>query len=522
MSVHRVAMSKYTCCNVLIYEALRFINRSVSELNERFISRSPFLSKQRDRKRHNLLSGAEFYGFVGCNAGLNADWWGQGSAGIAAQVGDSAEMSKLRGYMSYTIAQLSYRIFSEGHTFSKNVLDLDGLPEMTWSMPEVLILGANNSGKTQLARALLGNNDIYERLDENGNVSTESTRKISFQSLNTSAKQGNTPSLTFFNVGDCFYLVDSPGWGAVQNKNRALRSEGLATLKKYLYLRRNGALQHVYVCIDCSKIYNEYPYRIQSNFSIASKDGINFEKIISERDKDIINFLNFFNISFTLVMTKIDKLNHSQSSILQPNLTLIKRCAETILSKFKVTNIPINQTEAHSGTPKSTGPKDLINTPRGNGTANSTESTDIIPFIEVSAMLNWNIDALRADMVYQCFYNYLLSNQGNASDAQHQARSSEIFDSKLSRLILESGLLDESASAVINKKSHIELLFNEVKTLSYAPPTIEEKTAADHLFPNFQQGLPLYHYQSLEDYKEMVNNKRKMEYLLKSTNFTSS
>lgn len=129
-----------------------------------------------------------------------------------------------------------------------------------YNKAEIALAGRSNVGKSSLLNALAG-----------GNVAR------------TSKTPGRTRMVNYFDF-DKFCLVDLPGYGfAVGSKKEQAEWQGLIEG----YLLGSSRLKHVFVLVD-SRLDNQ-----------AS-------------DKQMIDFLFFNNISFTIVATKLDKIAKSK------------------------------------------------------------------------------------------------------------------------------------------------------------------------------------------------------------------
>ncbi|MFL3876467.1 ribosome biogenesis GTP-binding protein YihA/YsxC [Wolbachia endosymbiont of Trichogramma kaykai] len=136
--------------------------------------------------------------------------------------------------------------------------DKKSLPDE--SAPEIAFSGRSNVGKSSLINLLIN----------------------SKKAARVSSKPGCTRQINFYSMyNDKFRIVDLPGYGY----SRASKEESvqyLNLIEYYLIHRRN--LKRVFVLID-------------------SKVGL------KEIDKDFVSWLIYNNINFSIVLTKIDKLN---------------------------------------------------------------------------------------------------------------------------------------------------------------------------------------------------------------------
>ena len=128
--------------------------------------------------------------------------------------------------------------------------------------PEILLVGKSNVGKSSLINALCNK------------------KAMAF----TSSKPGHTRLLNYYNVDNKLYLVDAPGYG----------------------FAKGG--------FDLDKLFGEM---MEDYFSKASRIKrvlvlLDSRRELNEDDIDIINFLVEKEINYTLVFTKVDKINQSE------------------------------------------------------------------------------------------------------------------------------------------------------------------------------------------------------------------
>ena len=129
--------------------------------------------------------------------------------------------------------------------------------------PEVAFAGKSNVGKSSLLNTLVNQ------------------RKLA----RTSSTPGRTQALNFFRFGKTLYLVDLPGYGFAKVPTNVKKSWGLM-VEDYLRTRKN--LKAVVVILD-------------------------IRRDPSAGDKDLINWLNHYNIEPILVFTKADKISRQQT-----------------------------------------------------------------------------------------------------------------------------------------------------------------------------------------------------------------
>ena len=147
-------------------------------------------------------------------------------------------------------------IFKQQAQFLTSSPDLNHLPEA--DMPEVAFAGRSNCGKSSLLNAVMGVKHLAR----------------------TSNTPGRTKLLNFFTLGNSLMLVDLPGYGFAR-ASRADRTQWQENWHGYIH--RRIALRHVFVLID-------------------SRRGI------MENDQEIMAGLDSAAASYSIVLTKADKL----------------------------------------------------------------------------------------------------------------------------------------------------------------------------------------------------------------------
>jgi len=152
--------------------------------------------------------------------------------------------------------------------FVKSASSMAGLPED--GRPEFAFIGRSNVGKSSLMNMLLGRKNLVK----------------------TSKKPGKTVLLNYFSVNDSFYFVDLPGYGFA---SRSKSEQDLWRVVIEKYLRTRKSLADIFLLID-------------------SRHGI------LPNDMQMIEFLNHYQISYTPVFTKTDKLTKTElSAVKQKN-----------------------------------------------------------------------------------------------------------------------------------------------------------------------------------------------------------
>lgn len=153
-------------------------------------------------------------------------------------------------------------------TFIKSLTDVKEKP--SGQLPEVLIVGKSNVGKSSLINAL-----------------TSHTR-LAF----TSSKPGHTKLLNYFNIDNKFYLVDAPGYGYAKG---GVDLDRLFGEMMEQYFVDNHELKLVLLLLDSRREFNQ-------------------------NDLEILNYVQQENIPFYLVVTKVDKVNQSEKAKLNKHL----------------------------------------------------------------------------------------------------------------------------------------------------------------------------------------------------------
>ena len=136
--------------------------------------------------------------------------------------------------------------------------------------PEVLIVGKSNVGKSSLINALCNK------------------KKIAF----TSSKPGHTRLLNYYNIDNSFYLVDAPGYGYAKG---GLDLDRLFASMMESYFDNNQELKLVLILLDA-------------------------RRELSEDDQEIISFVKESGYPFSLVITKMDKVNQKEKAALNKRL----------------------------------------------------------------------------------------------------------------------------------------------------------------------------------------------------------
>ena len=137
--------------------------------------------------------------------------------------------------------------------------------------PEFLLVGRSNVGKSSFINTLLNQKKLAK----------------------VSSRPGKTQTLNFYLVNDAFYLIDVPGYGYASVNHEQQKKMGLMIEE---YLEKREEMKRVFMLMD---------FRIKP----------------TENDLLMYQFLKYYNIPVTIVLTKADKVSTSKKD---RNLKLIK------------------------------------------------------------------------------------------------------------------------------------------------------------------------------------------------------
>lgn len=156
-------------------------------------------------------------------------------------------------------------------TFIKSTPTIKEKPSC--ALPEVLLVGKSNVGKSSLINALVRQN------------------RLAF----TSSKPGHTKLLNYFNVDNKLLLVDAPGYGY------AVGGLDLDTLFGQMmseYFEDNNELKLALLLIDSRREAGDH-------------------------DLEILEYFESYHIPFLVVCTKMDKLNQKEKSLLYKRMETV-------------------------------------------------------------------------------------------------------------------------------------------------------------------------------------------------------
>lgn len=131
----------------------------------------------------------------------------------------------------------------------------DGLPQVAFS-------GRSNVGKSSLVNSLLGRKKLAR----------------------VSSEPGKTITVNCYDVDHALWLVDLPGYGFARRPRGEIQKWSALT---EAYFRDNHALRLVLQLVDC-------------------KVGL------TEDDRSMLQYLEYFQVPYLLVATKCDKLNQTE------------------------------------------------------------------------------------------------------------------------------------------------------------------------------------------------------------------
>ncbi|CAK9436908.1 uncharacterized protein LODBEIA_P14300 [Lodderomyces beijingensis] len=170
----------------------------------------------------------------------------------------AARQEKLANASSYNLKHKSNVNLNPRGTFGIT-------PDLLRPLPEVLIMGYTNAGKSSLINNLLTPEKALSRADQLAYVS---------------AKAGYTKTLTCFKVGNKLRFIDSPGYG-----ERGQLKQGELVVN---YLEKRTLLKKVLLVVDSVEGVREEDLHI---IDLLTKKGIPFDVIFTKLDLVLKKFL---------------------------------------------------------------------------------------------------------------------------------------------------------------------------------------------------------------------------------------
>lgn len=168
----------------------------------------------------------------------------------------------LQKLIKYIIITTTRCLFMKINSVTLNSLAVRESQYPTGNLPEFLLVGRSNVGKSSFINTLINRKNF----------------------AHTSSKPGKTQTLNFYNVNDKFYLVDVPGYGYASVDKQTQAKFGLMIEE---YLMNRDVLKRVFLIID----YRNKPM---------------------EDDILMYNFLKYYHKEVTIVATKYDKVSQSK------------------------------------------------------------------------------------------------------------------------------------------------------------------------------------------------------------------
>ena len=138
-------------------------------------------------------------------------------------------------------------------------------------LPEFLLVGRSNVGKSSFINAILGRKNLAY----------------------TSSRPGKTQTLNFYLINKYFYLIDVPCYGYANVSKQVQEKFGMMIEE---YLAKRDELKRVFMLVD-------------------------FRHKPTEDDLLMYNFLKYYHIPVTIVATKVDKVSSSKKDASYKALT---------------------------------------------------------------------------------------------------------------------------------------------------------------------------------------------------------
>jgi len=157
------------------------------------------------------------------------------------------------------------------------------------TLPEIAFAGRSNVGKSSLINSLLNRKKLVK----------------------TSATPGKTQLINFFKINDQFYFVDLPGYGYAKVPE-SVRNKWKNIVDAYLSERKT--LRNVVLIIDCR--HNP-----------------------TEQDRQLLEWLEYYQRPSIIVASKIDKLKRGQ----------IQKHLQKIKNDLSIESVPLGHSSTQYG-----------------------------------------------------------------------------------------------------------------------------------------------------------------------------
>ena len=168
--------------------------------------------------------------------------------------------------------------------------DINSLPPQ--GAPEVAFVGRSNAGKSSLINALTNRKTLAR----------------------VSHTPGRTREINFFKLGETLMLADLPGYGYAK-ASKAMTAEWQKLI--FAYLRGRASLRRVVLLIDA-------------------------RRGVLDLDEEVMKLLDEAAVSYSLALTKIDKLKPEEAAVVVAE-------ADTAARKHTAAYPQIYATSAHKG-----------------------------------------------------------------------------------------------------------------------------------------------------------------------------
>jgi len=168
--------------------------------------------------------------------------------------------------------------------------DINSLPPQ--GAPEVAFVGRSNAGKSSLINALTNRKTLAR----------------------VSHTPGRTREINFFKLGESLMLADLPGYGYAK-ASKAMTAEWQKLI--FAYLRGRASLRRVVLLIDA-------------------------RRGVLDLDEEVMELLDEAAVSYSLALTKIDKLKPEEAAVVVSE-------ADTAARKHTAAYPQIYATSAHKG-----------------------------------------------------------------------------------------------------------------------------------------------------------------------------